>query len=260
VTADVVEWDDPGVAWGDFAVVVVRSTWDYPLRRDEFLAWADGVAAVTQIVNPADILRWNTDKRYLRELEAAGIPIVPTSWIEPGDEIAVPAEGAFVVKPAVSAGANDTSRHEGADAAAAREQIETLAGGGRTVMVQPYVDSIDEHGETGLVFAAGEYSHSIRKAAILHSRVEFVDGLYAEEQISASEPSADERGLAELVLDRVPGGRHRLLYARVDVVLGDDGRPMLLELEATEPSLFLAHAPESSERFATAIMGRLTGG
>ena len=253
------EWDDPSVEWGAYAVVVVRSTWDYPLRRDEFLAWADAVAAVTHIANPPDVLRWNTDKRYLRELEAAGTPVVPTTWIEPGDAVALPEHGAFVVKPAVSAGARDTARHETADAAA-REHVDGLIAVGRTVMIQPYLAAIDDVGETALVFAAGEYSHSIRKAAILGADVEFVDGLYAEERISACEPSRDERNVAEQVLDRVLGGRHRLLYARVDVVPAEDGRPMLLELEVTEPSLFLDHAAGSAERFATAIMGRLTGG
>ena len=258
-----VDWDDPSVEWDAYAVVVVRSTWDYPLRRDEFLAWADGVAGATQLANPPDVLRWNTDKRYLRELEASGIPIVPTTWVEPGEDpalSALPADGPFVVKPAVSAGAKDTARYDASQVDAAREHIETLTRAGRTSMVQAYVAAIEERGETGLVYAAGEFSHAIRKAAILGPDIAFVEGLYAEERITPREPSPEERALAEEVLNLVPGGRHRLLYARVDVVPRDDGTPMLLELEAAEPSLFLEQAPDAAERFAVAITGRLTGG
>ena len=265
LATDVVDWDDPSVSWSSYALVVVRSPWDYALRRDEFLEWADAVAAVAPLLNPPDVLRWNTDKRYLLDLQAAEIPVVPTIWVDPEDGAGegaaslrpdleqLLAAGPSVVKPAVSAGAKDTERY-GVDAKeAARGHVSALTAAGRTAMLQPYVAAIDERGETAVVFIGGTYSHAIRKAAILRPALAFVDGLYAEERISPREPSRAELAAAQRVLDAVPGGPDRLLYARVDLVPGPAGDPLLLELEVTEPSLFLEHAPGSAERFASAV-------
>ncbi|MFN2484218.1 MAG: RimK family alpha-L-glutamate ligase [Candidatus Limnocylindria bacterium] len=254
--AHIVDWDDAAADWERFALVVVRSTWDYAPRRDEFVAWADGVAAVTMLFNPADVLRWNTDKRYLRDLQAGGVPIVPTTWIERGDAFHPPDDVDFVVKPAVSAGAKHTARYGPSEADAAREQVRHLTEAGRSVMIQPYVAGIEDHGETGLVFCADRFSHAISKAPILGPSVSFIDGLYAEERITPRSPSDAELSLAERILDLVPRGRERLLYARVDLVPGRIG-PVLLELEATEPSLFLDCAPGSADRFAAAIAERI---
>lgn len=242
-------WDDPRVDWSAFDAAIVRSTWDYASRRDEFLRWAGRASRSTRLWNPEPILRWNTDKRYLRGL--SGLPVVPTHWIEPSDRIEIPFGGEFVVKPSISAGAKDTARY--GDPAAGREHILRLQREGRTVMVQPYLKAVDDAGETGLVYLGGEYSHAIRKGPILLPSLRYVEGMFAKEDISARTPSAAERDLAERVIDRVPGGRRELLYARVDVAPG----PMLLELEATEPSLFLGVAPGSAERLARAILARL---
>lgn len=237
--------------------MVVRSTWDYPPRRDAFLDWADRVARVTKLANPPDLLRWNTDKRYLRELHDGGVPIVPTAWIEPHDEPQLPETGEFVVKPAISAGARDTARYEHADRERALRHVNSLLAAGRTVMVQPYIDAVDEVGETAVVFAGGAYSHAIRKGPILRRRDALVSELFAEEAISPRAPSSREREVAELTLDAVPGERRALLYARVDLVPGDDAQPLLLELEVTEPSLFLDQADGAAERFADAIVRAL---
>lgn len=232
-----VVWDDPSVRWETYDLAIVRSTWDYVPRRDEFLAWAE---RVPRLWNPAPILRWNTDKRYLRDF--AGLPVVPTHFIEPGDPVEIPFDGEVVVKPAIGAGAKDAARH--ATRSSAEAHVRRL---GRTAMVQPYVSEIEKHGEIGLVYVGGEFSHAIRKGAILRPDVKYVDGLYAAEDIRPRTPTREERALAEAVLARVPG---RTLYARVDLVPG----PMLLELEVTEPSLFLATSPGSAERFARAIL------
>ena len=257
-----VDWDDPRARWETFDLVVVRSTWDYAPRRDEFLAWAERTASATTLVNPVDVLRWNTDKRYLRDLERAGVPVVPTTWIEPdaaAGPIELPEERDVVVKPTVSAGAMDTARYAASEADAAREHVERLLAAGRSVMVQPYVAAIDELGETGLVYAAGRLSHAIGKAAILRARTAYVAGLYAEERIAPRSASAEEVALADRILDLAPGGRYRLLYARVDLVPAPGG-PMLLELEVTEPSLFLDCAPGSADRFADVIVERIGDG
>lgn len=244
--ADVVVWDDPSVRWRDYALAVVRSTWDYAARRDEFLAWADRVSRLTRLENPAPILRWNTDKRYLRDL---AVPVVPTHWIEPGEEPRVPFDGEVVVKPVVGAGSIDTARH--GDRGEALVHARNLLAKGRAVMVQPYLGAVDHAGETALVYIAGAYSHAVRKGPMLRSDMRFVDGLYAAEEIAPREPSPAEREMADRVIASRPG----LLYARVDLVPG----PLLLEFEATEPSLFLNYGPGSADRFARAIVDLLRG-
>ena len=243
-------WDDAGVAWSAADLVVIRSTWDYTERRDDFLAWAAGLSAVA---NPLAVLEWNSDKTYLRELAAEGIPVVPTAWAAPGEDVDLPVDRDFVVKPAVGAGSMGAGRFSATDPdahAAARRHIALLHELGRTVMVQPYLDGIDQAGETALIFIAGVYSHAIRKAPMLPEAVVHgvargsTHGLFVAERITAREPSAPERAVAEQVLAspalaRVLGPVG-LLYARVDLVPTPDG-PVLMELELTEPSLFLAH-------------------
>lgn len=256
VDAEAAVWDDAGVAWSSYDLVVIRSCWDYAPRRDAFVAWAATVAAGTRLVNPAPVVRWNTDKRYLRELAAAGLPVVPTTWLEPGDPVRLPAEGEYVVKPAVSGGARDTTRYAGGRGAAvaATAHVARLLAAGRTVMVQPYLTAVDTSGETALVFVAGSYSHAIRKAPLLAIGVQPTEAVFAEEHITRRTPSAAERNVAEAALAAVPGGPAQLLYARVDLVPDADGAPVLLELELTEPSLFLGHADDvAAGRLARAI-------
>ncbi|AYY13356.1 hypothetical protein EF847_12290 [Actinobacteria bacterium YIM 96077] len=257
-------WDDPGVDWLGFDLAVLRSTWDYPPRRDEFLAWADSVPAV---LNPAEIIRWNTDKRYLRDLESAGVPVVRTQWLEPGAPVHLPGEGGhpwnrlasggeYVIKPAVGAGSVDTGRYRVNDKshlALAREHVARLHDRNATVMVQPYLSTVDAFGETAMLFFGGEFSHAIRKGPMLDGPDRGVAGLYRRERITSRTPSELEHKVAELVLAAVPTARE-LLYARVDLLPGADGSPMLLELELTEPSLFFAHGHHAPERFADAVM------
>jgi glutathione synthase/RimK-type ligase-like ATP-grasp enzyme len=252
IDASVVDWDDPAVDWGRFDLVVIRSTWDYQGQLDAYLAWIDHVAAVGRIVNRPDIVRWNTDKRYLRDLAAAGVSVIPTTFIAPGTAFSLPTVGEFVVKPAVSAGSKDTERYRAVDCDVARSHVERLLHADRVVMVQPYVASVDQRGETGLLFFGGEFSHAICKGPILVPGVDEVEGLYKAEDISPRQPTTTERELAERVLDAVPGPRRDLLYARVDLVMGDDG-PMVLELELTEPSVFLAQHEGAATKFATVI-------
>jgi glutathione synthase/RimK-type ligase-like ATP-grasp enzyme len=253
VPHEVAVWDDAKVDWASFDLVVVRSTWDYVPRRDEFIRWAERVSSVSRLANPAAILRWNTDKRYLRELAGRGLPVVPTHWLEPGGAVEIPFESDVVVKPVVSCGAKDTARYAPDQRAPALAHARGLLAQGRGVMIQPYLARLDEAGETAAVYLGGTYSHAIRKGAILGSKVELVEGLFAKEDIRSREPDAAERELADRTLSLVPGGPEGLLYARVDMAPGPDGRPVLLELETTEPSLFFGYAPGSADRFARAI-------
>jgi O-ureido-D-serine cyclo-ligase len=277
VPTGVVIWDDPSVEWRHFELVVVRSTWDYVARRDELLAWADRVATVTSLANSSAVVRWSTDKHYIGELAAAGVPVTPTRFLEPGDapgakrdaiesgfEAAasqdidgVRADGAIVVKPTVSAGSADTNRYGVHERVAAGEHVRRLLADGRSVMVQPYLSAVDQHGETAVVHFGGRFSHAVRKGPILTAGVQFVDGLFAAEHITRREPSDAELAVAERALAVVPGGAGRLLYARVDLIPGPDGQPLVLEVELAEPSVFLTAAPGAADRFAQAIAARI---
>lgn len=262
VRNEVAFWNDDAVDWSRFDLVVVRSPWDYFRRRDEFLRWADRVSATSRLANPADVVRWNTDKHYLADLAAAGLATTPTTFVEPGS---IPTEsdlppGDVVVKPAVSAGANDTELHRASGRDAALAHIRRLTDAGRAAMVQPYQHAVDEAGETALIYFGGDFSHAIRKGPILRDgAVEMVEGLYATEDISPRDPTPGERDLAERTLDTIPGGRARLLYARVDLIPNPDGIPQILEVELTEPSVFLHHCDGSAKRFASAIASLFTG-
>jgi hypothetical protein len=246
-------WDDPAVHWSGYSLAVVRSTWDYVSRRDQFVAWAERTASLTRLENAASVLRWNTDKRYLRELKQGGVHVIETHWIAPGEPPDWPFEGKIVVKPAISAGSMDTERYAPSQRLPAVEHVRRLQAAGRVVMIQPFIESIESRGETELVYIDGVFSHAVRKGSMLREAAKVVGGLYREERIEVCEPTAEERGVAEKALACSPGG---LLYARVDVVESARG-VQLLELEATEPSLHLALAPGSLTRLARAIARRV---
>jgi hypothetical protein len=251
-------WDDPAVDWSSFDLVVLRSPWDYAPRRDEFVAWT---RRVPRLANRADVVAWNTDKGYLRELGAAGVPVVPTQWLRPGDPDWQPdPDGEVVVKPAISAGSQDTGRYRLGDPeqrALALAHAQRLLAAGRTVMVQPYLSAVDHAGETALLFFAGRFSHAIRKGAMLDGPDLGVEGLFKAEEIAARVPTPQERAAAEQVLAVAPAD---LLYARVDLIPGPDGAPMLIELELTEPSVFLGYDDGAAQRFAEAIAGKVSDG
>lgn len=259
LTGTVVAWTDPDVDWESFGATVIRTTWDYTVRREEFLAWAD---SVPRLHNPPAVLRGNSDKRYLAELAAAGIPIVPTEFFEPGELPRLPSGTEFVVKPSVGAGSIGAGRFAADAHEPAAEHAALLHTFGLTVMVQPYLAEVDAAGETALIFLDGEYSHAIRKSALLAPDSRYPPGsgeLFLTETITAREPSAAERELAERVHAELTAlsSPHRLLYARIDLLPSPDG-PRLLEAELIEPSLFLTHADGSADRLAAAIAARAT--
>jgi len=258
IAHELVDWDDASADWGRFDLAIVRSVWDYPRRREELLAWADRVAAVTRLLNPPPILRWSSDKRYLAELARAGVPVVPTAFAEPGEAMSWPDAGEIVVKPVVSAGSLDTERHPAARPAEARAHVARLHAQGRTAMAQPYMAAVEEAGETAMVHIGGSFSHAVRKGPLLVPGLQIVGGLFVEEDIAPAAPTPDQAAVARAALAAVPGGAEDLLYARVDLVPGPDGHPVVIELELLEPSLFLAHAPAAADRLAAAIAERLS--
>jgi glutathione synthase/RimK-type ligase-like ATP-grasp enzyme len=255
--AEFVVWDDPAVDWERYALVVIRSTWDYQYARDAFVAWAHGLGS--RLVNPSAIVAWNTDKRYLGELAEAGLPVVETAFLAPGAAFAAPARD-YVVKPTVSAGSRDTARFAGGGAEAERAAalVDAIHASGRTVMVQPYVASVDVRGETAMLFFGGAFSHAIHKAPLLRPGEAPTDHVFAPETIEPRLPSDAERGVADAVASWVQRSFGAApAYARVDLVEDEDGRPRVLELELTEPSLFFAHADGAEQRFAAAVRQRL---
>jgi len=266
VPYEVVRWDDPGVDWAWFGLVVVRSVWDYVHRRGEFLAWAERTAAVTAFVNPPAHLRWSSDKRYLADLHAAGVPTVSTAFAAPGEAMDWPDAPQVVVKPAVSAGSIDTAKYEmnsggrsneRAAPAEAEDHVARLHADDRVAMAQPYLDAVEgERGETALVFLEGALSHACRKGPMLVPGLAVVGGLFVEEDIRPATPTAAELEVAHATLAAIPGGPS--LYARVDVIPDAGGDPVVLELELVEPSLFLAFAEGSADRVAGAIAARLS--
>jgi glutathione synthase/RimK-type ligase-like ATP-grasp enzyme len=256
-------WDDPAVDWSTYDLVVIRSTWDYQERRDRYLAWAAGIG--DRLVNPVAVVEWNTDKRYMGELADAGLPVVPTALVAPGEALSVPGgsgPGAaeYVVKPTISAGSRDTARFGPGEEERARALVAAIHASGRTAMVQPYVASVDARGETAMLLFDGVFSHAIHKSALLKPGAAPTSEVFAAETIEPREPTGAERALAQRVADHAArrfGGP--LAYARIDLVEDADGEPMLLELELCEPSLFFRGDAGRVSEFANAIRRRLPG-
>ena len=248
-------WDDENVDWAGARLVVVRSVFDYIRKRDDFCRWAQRVETTTPLHNPARVLRWNSHKSYLRELESAGIPIVPTAWIDSGTQADVgellAARGwrDAVVKPAVDNGARGALRIRSGDLAAAQRHVDALLAA-RDVMIQPFISATEGPGEHALIHVDGRFSHAIRKDQMLAGRP------FSLDRTPCIAPDPDELLLAHRVLSLVP--ESPLLYARVDTI-NDDGVVRLMELEVIEPVLFFTKAPGSGDRLADAIARRLNG-
>ncbi|MGW0533118.1 ATP-grasp domain-containing protein [Streptomyces sp. NPDC003032] len=252
----VVGWDDPDVDWAGFDLAVIRSTWDYSWRTDEYVAWAERCGRLTRLANPADVVRWNTDKRYLGELAAAGVPVVPTYYCAPGENVELPPDyEEFVVKPASGAGARYAARYRADERGTALAQIARMHDEGFTAMAQPYMRRIDTTGERALVFLGGEFLHAIQKGAVLAPGTAYDADKMPHPDLRPWEPTAAELDVARRALDVVPG-LPELLYARVDLVDGEgpDGGPCVMELELVEPNLFLGLHPGSLPRVVEGIL------
>ncbi|GHD98463.1 ATP-grasp domain-containing protein [Streptomyces alanosinicus] len=249
-------WDDPDVDWGRYDLVVIRSTWDYSWRAEEFDTWVVRVGALTRLANPASVVRWNTDKRYLGELAAAGVPTVPTRYLAPGEPAELPADHEYVIKPTSGAGGRFAARYTPGEHDRAVAHLARMHAEGFTAMVQPYLTGIDVSGERALQFFGGRLLHASRKGAVLAPGTPYDADKVAHPGLERWQPTEAELAVAEKALASIPGvsGGPGPLYARVDLVDGPDGEPRLMELELVEPNLFLRLHPGSLERVTEAIL------
>lgn len=250
---DFVPWDSSTARWDDFDSVVIRSTWDYYRRWEEYLeALARIDASQATLHNPLEVVRWNIDKRYLADLAARGATLVPTVWQSPFDPASLPTlrtqfdASELIVKPNVSAGADATHR---LPISMTGESLSSIAQelGTREILLQPMIESVVEVGEYSLFYFGGEYSHTILKTPKPSDfRVQEEHG----SSIVPVVPAADLQQQAELALRAVG---QTLLYARVDLVRLADGRPAVMELELIEPALYFRYDDGAAERFAEVL-------
>ena len=262
-----VAWDTD-LDWTLFDLVVIRSTWDYDHRLDEFIDWAEHVG--DRLLNRPELVAWNSDKRYLEDLDDAGIPVVPTEYVAPGEELPE-LQGEVVVKPTVSAGGRDTGRFTENTHDDAYDLIEAIHDTRRIAMVQPYLATVDTLGETALVCIDGQPSHALRKGQVLqpdeiapvrdepdgHGAAEI---MYSPDLVGPAQATESEIRLARMVLRHLEQEFGETpLYARIDTVEDAWREPVLMELEAIEPNLYLEHADSALGRLADAIVNRLDG-
>ena len=265
----VVYWDEAFVDWSHYRAVLIRSPWDYIDKLPEFLAWAARVSEQSTLLNPLEVITSNTDKHYLDVLAQRGIHTVPSRFIEPEQHaedglhafLDAFEHAEFVVKPAVGAGSKDAQRYGREDIDAALMHIKRLQLKNRSTLLQPYLSKVDDAGETALLYFNGVYSHAIRKGPLLKRDEGPTEKLFAPEEIMARVPGEDEMALATQVIAALPalfGLDGPLAYARIDLLRDEDGRPCLLELELTEPSLFFNYADGAAQRFVSALKSRLS--
>lgn len=266
-------WRDPDVDWSAYDLAVVRTTWDYSSRRDAFVAWAADAGKATTLLNPADVVRWNSHKSYLLELEERGAPVVPTAWLGQGDRVSVRALldardwNRAVIKPAVGAGGSglcrvalDPRHPDPQDGAApesaehradrAQEHLDALLEVG-DAMVQPFLPTVATRGELSVVIVEGQVSHAVRKYP--------ADGDFRVQSTHGGryvvEPVDPEVGaLARWIVEATDAD---LLVARVDLIEDDAGTHQLMELELIEPDLLFSIVPEAAASVADAIVRRV---
>lgn len=261
----IVPWDDADTDWAGFDAVVLRTTWDYQERAAEFLAWLDRVGGETRLLNPLGVVRWNLDKRYLRQLEERGVPIAPTVWLEPGQAVdlgaVMDAEGwdrAFL-KPVVGANARLTKRFTRAEVAEAAAWLAPVLAV-EAMMLQPYLPAVETFGEVSAVCVDGRVGHGVRKVP--------AGGDYRvqDDWGATDEPFAFSESDLELVEHTLQAAAEALCrpeplcYARVDLLKDEAGNWVLTELELIEPSLFLRHGPATADLLADSVVRRVRGG
>lgn len=252
LSSERVAWSAEGVDWSRFRLAVFRTTWDYFERFPQFVAWLGRIEHQVRLCNPPVTVRWNMDKHYLTDLDARGVPVVPTRFLERGSDAPladVLRETGWedaIIKPCVSGAARHTYRVNPATAETVAPIVRKLLAE-ESLILQPFQQDITLTGEDALMVFGGRYSHAVRKVAKAGDfRVQDDYGGTVHEY----HPTADQIELAERAVaacSPVPA------YGRVDMVRGNDGRSMIMELELIEPELWLRFHPAAAEAFADAI-------
>ena len=247
-----VDWSDKHQDWSAFRCAVFRTTWDYFDRKEEFSSWLDEVQHRTSLCNPATLVRWNMDKRYLADLEGRGIPIVPSRFIDRGTEFSLPEMlrdagwDEAVIKPCVSGAARHTYRITPANASQMDVVVHRLVRS-EDLILQPFVRTVVDDGEDSLMIFDGRFSHAVRKKARPGDfRVQDDHG----GTVHPLQPSAAQIELAELA---IAACRPPAVYGRVDMVRLEEGHYAVMELEVIEPELWLRFHPPAAKAFAQAI-------
>ena len=246
-------WDDPDFDWSDTKSVLFRSTWDYFDRFEEFSTWLDRVSRVTRLINSEKLIRWNMDKHYFLEIAEKGTQIIPTRYIEKDERIKLTdlieetGWNKAILKPCISGGARHTYRLNPANAGAHQKQFEKLIKE-EAFMLQPFIDSIVEQGELSVMVINGKFTHSVLKKA--------KPGDFSVQDdwggtLHAYKPAADEIHFAENAVKNCP---EKPAYARVDIAKGENGEPLLVELELIEPELWFRRNPEAAKELAEAVL------
>jgi glutathione synthase/RimK-type ligase-like ATP-grasp enzyme len=239
-------WNEPSIDWGKFDAVVIRSTWDYHLHHSTFLDWVARVERTSALWNPPKVIRWNSHKSYLKDLEHQGVPIVPTEIVRPGDRLdeVMGRRGwaKAVLKPAVSANAYRTYLLRAEDREANQNKLREASEGGEALL-QPYLEEVESEGERSLVFLGEEFSHAFLRLPKLAAKPQLTEGLPVQ-------PSPGELEVARSAVHTAPA---RTLYARVDLVPTKEGSARIMELEMIEPLLMIGNAPGAPARFANAL-------
>ena len=242
-------WDDEDANFAGVDLTLLRATWNYPEQPERFMAWISAVSTQTSLWNRADIVRWNIHKSYLLRLAARGLPVIPTELVTMGSHTSLreicERRGfeAVVVKPAIGAGSFGTRKFS--DAAEGEAHLSSLRAT-TDVLVQPYLRSVAGRGERSLIWIDGEVTHAVRKSARFAGDDEQITPVA---DITASEHAVAQRAVAAV------GGD--VFYARIDLLAGDDGEPLVMELELIEPSLYFAHSARALSRFVAGTLERL---
>ena len=261
-------WDDPAVDWENFDAVLIRTTWDYQEKQPEFVRWARGLGGKTRLINPIEIIEWNTRKTYLRDLEELGAPLTPSVWLEKGAQISIAdvmqerGWSRGFLKPVVGATARETLPFDDSaeGIAAATAHLARLLPN-ESMILQPFFESVKSEGEYSAIYFGGELSHGVQKIPVpgdyrVQDDFGATDRPYTFSEVDFGRVETILEALDKLISTRFSGVAP-LLYARVDLLRDGDGRLCLNELELVEPSLFFRHDPDSPARLVRALQDYL---
>jgi len=252
LTVDITYWNNPSYDWSKTRSLIFRTIWDYFERFDEFLLWLEEVRYKTQLINSYELVKWNIDKHYLKELSEKGIQIVPTYFAKKNSEITL-AEiiesqqwKGVVIKPAISASAYKTFKIL-EETVNSNEKLFNDLLNQRDMLVQPYINTIEKLGEASLIVIDGKFTHAIlKKAKPGDFRVQDDFGGTVHDYV----PTKKEIGFAEMIIEKC---KAKPLYGRVDIIWDSEKNAYLSELEIIEPELWLRNYPKSAESIAEAV-------